>query len=93
MPIYYQFKNSSGNPVSLDIIDNEICQDFDIECSSISYSFMFDIITMIGDYSNKTGYFSFDDFNDAINKCGYGEDLRWNILKYISGKYNYSSWR
>lgn len=93
MPIYYQFQNHLGVPINLDIIDNEICQDFDIVCSSISYSYMFDIITLIGDYSTKTGYFNLDDFNEAIHKCEYDENNRWKILKYLNGKYKYSSWR
>ena len=94
MPIYYQFKDHAGNIINLDIIDDEICKEFSIPCTSTSYSFMFDIITMIGDYANRrTGRFIMKDFDEAIKKCGYDDETRWKILKYVQGKYNYSSWR
>lgn len=68
MPIYYQFTDTIGNIINLDIIDNEICKEFAIPCSSTNYSFMFDVITMIGDYSTRTGRFIMEDFDDAIKK-------------------------
>jgi hypothetical protein len=94
MPIYYRFTDRIGNIINLDGIDKEICEEFSIPYSSANYSFMFDIITMIGDYSNRTtGRFIMEDFDDAVKKCGYDDDTRWKILKYIQGKYQYSSWR
>lgn len=94
MPVYFRFTDATtGEAVALDRIDQEICIEFDEPCPKNSYSIMFQVITGIGDYSTISGNFSMDDFNDAIQKCGIDPERRWKILKFIYGKYLYSSWR
>lgn len=94
MPIYFKFTDATtGEPVQLDMIDKEICDEFDEPFSEHSYSLMFQVITGIGDYATASGAFSMDKFDDAIRKCSFDADKRWKTLKFIHGKYNYSSWR
>lgn len=94
MPIYFKFTDAiTGSPIQLDIIDKEICSEFDEPCNEHSYSLMFQVITGIGDYSTASGVFSIESFDDAIRKCSIDADRRWKILKFIHGKYIYSSWR
>lgn len=94
MPIYFKFTDpTTEQAIPLDVIDNEICKDFDEPCLDHSYSIMFQLITGIGDYATASGVFSMAAFDEAIEKCSIDADRRWKILKFIRGKYNYSSWR
>lgn len=93
MPISYQFKDKDGVPVALDKVDEEVCQDFGIPCSTSDYSIMFMVITSVGDYAVRSGQFKMEDFDHAIEICHYDEEKRWKILKYVHGKYYYDSWR
>jgi len=93
MPISYQFKDTSGNPVLLDTIDREVCDDFGTPYSTTHYSHAMIMITYVGDYAVRSGNFKMEDFEGAIQKCGYDDEKRWKMLKYIYGKYFYHSWR
>jgi hypothetical protein len=91
MPIHYQFIDSeTKQTVALDKIDEEICKDFEQNCNPKHFSLMYQTISMIGDYSCRTGEFKLDDFNYATSE--FEEDKKYKIMKYIFGKYIYKCW-
>lgn len=93
MPISYNFKDKDGNVVELNTIDREVCKDFNLQYNDSTYSMIFMAITNIGDFATRDGQFKMEHFDSAIIRCNIDEDNRWKILKYVHGKYFYSSWR
>jgi len=93
MPISYEFRDKDNQRVLLDTIDKEVCEEFKTQYSAANYSVMFMTITSIGDIANRSGTFNMDDFNEAIRICGYDEQTRWKILRFVNGTYVYHSWR
>lgn len=91
MPLNYQFLDSeTKSSVALNTIDEEICKDFNIKCDANIFSIQYQLISMIGDYSCKSGSFNLDDFNYATKDMN--EEQKFKIMKYIFGKYIYKSW-
>jgi hypothetical protein len=81
-------------PVLLEKIDKEICEKFPGQFySEQSYSIMFQLITMIGDESTKSGDFVLRDFHKAVRLCELNEEDMIKVLYFIHGQYRYRSWR
>lgn len=91
MPLYYHFLDRNGETVALDKIDEELCKDLNTECPQSTFSTEFELLTMVGDYSYREGYFSNSAFIFASTTLP--DDMIVVFLDYLNGKYKYESWR
>ena len=93
MPSYYEFTNAeTGRTVELDKIDQEMCLDFGERYSTMTFSMLFQVMTMIGDFATRSGSFLESDFHIVIRKGEWTDSEIEKIRKYIYGKYIYHSW-
>jgi hypothetical protein len=93
MPISFGFEDQHGSLVTLDEIDRKICTDFNLNVDDESYSFMFDLISLIGDLVMKEGKFDESEFERVMKKvaCVQSSSEVSKIRNYLDGDYKYFS--
>lgn len=90
MPLFFKFvSRADGKPVPLNTIDEMICKELAIPCSSTNYSVEFQMISSIGDAVWATGEWNQKIFDKLVGK---DDRLRDMVMKYINGEYVYECW-
>lgn len=93
MPISFGFEDKCGSLVTLDEIDRKICADFNMSVDDESFSFMFGLISLIGDLVVKEGKIDESEFQRVINKvaCVKSSSEVIKIRNYLDGDYKFRS--
>lgn len=89
MPLYYCFKDSKGEKVSLNKIDRLVCEEFGIDVDENVYSIEFQTICLIGETVYAKGEWNEERFLEIVKN-----DYRLERIarRFLKDEYTYDCW-
>jgi len=97
MGVSYSFQDKvSGEAISLNKIDEEICDYWDLPVNKDKYNFHFLDVTLIGVLADSTNQFlTKEDLAEYKAKSTAGwTDADWEFFEeFLINRYNFSAWR